>query len=43
MGFAMGEDAEEVKASMPTEHAEWMETFAEVWPAVGAELRPALV
>ena len=24
MGFAMGEDAEEVKASMPTEPAEWM-------------------
>ena len=43
MGFAMGEDAEEVKASMPTEPAEWMETFSEAWQAVGEKLMPAFV
>ena len=43
MGFAMGEDAEEVKASMPAEPAEWMETFSEAWQAIGEKLMPAFV
>ena len=43
MGFAMGEDAEEVKSSLPTAPAEWMETFSEAWQAVGEKLMPAFV
>eukprot|EP00966_Prymnesium_polylepis_P004678 107252-Prymnesium_polylepis.1 len=40
---AVGQDAEEVKACMPTEHSEWMDTFNESWQAVSEKLVPNFI